>query len=203
MKKFLFIISIVIIQLGSAQAQEASPQDSSSIATEKVEVIKNYEAIIQQAKEKEVGLNEKTKDPVVINYSYSIDNRAQLDFERPEEVVRPLTYKSDHIDKDVKDGSFYGGYGNFKTLSLGAAYHYYIEDWLEAGFSYDHLSADNTERSYQKFNTNRGKFYASYFLGKKTKAGVEGIFRSSDHYSFNGVPTDSVSPVQLPVEVIG
>lgn len=203
MKKSLITL-VAIFSTCSLIAQDSSKQDTSNIATEKVEVIKNYEAIIQQAQKKNIDLNYAPKAPLVINYKYDIQSEAKLDFERPEERIRPLSYKHENAFKDIKDGSVYGGYGTYKSLNAGAAYHYYIEDWLEAGFRFDHFSAADKDLAFQKYNTNNGQLYASYFLSKKTKVGLEAKYNSFDHYTETNFIGDSLPGIsQQPVDQLG
>ena len=131
---------ILITILFFCYCLKAHSQDTTSIATEKVEVIKNYEAIIQQAKKKKLSEEALEKKMIDIEYKYQINSEAQLDFDRPEEIIRPVSYNEEQARKeDIKDGSIYGAYGNLSSLNFGAAYHYYIEDWINAGFKFDHF----------------------------------------------------------------
>lgn len=179
MRKAIILFFLPVITF----AQSVDP-DTSSISTEKVEVVKNYEAVIQQARAKKipVALPDEQKRP--ISYSYELKSEIKLDFERPTEIIRPVRYSTPRKpDPDIKDLSLYGSYGNYKTLSAGAAYHYYIEDWLDAGFRFDHFSADDTALPFQKYNTNDARFYASYFLTPKTKARVQLRYNNNNHYT--------------------
>ena len=192
MRKLITALYLTLSFSYGLLAQETSSQDTSKIATEKVEVIKNYEAIIQQARQKDIKLNPVEKETVKIDYNYKIKSEARLDFDRPKEVVRPLSFNERNTQEDIKDGSIYGGYGNFKSLNAGLAYHYYIEDWIEAGIKYDHFSADDTALPFQQYNNNEALIYASYLLNKKTKIGIDGVYGSSDHYTNQETPEDNI-----------
>ncbi len=202
MKSKIIILLLIVLPV-CLGAQDNTEVDSTGIATEQVEVIKNYEAIIQQAVQKPISPKTLDKNPIVINYKYDIQSEAKLDFERPDEVVRPLTFNESNRTEDIKDGSIYGGYGNLKTLTLGAAYHYYIEDWLEAGFKFDHMSANDETLPFQKFNNNEGQLYASYFLNKKTKLGFDALYRTSDHFTESPIPGDTTGASNQPIDQLG
>ncbi|NNL93975.1 MAG: hypothetical protein HKO66_17155 [Saprospiraceae bacterium] len=180
MKKFTQ--NIILIFLGFSSV--LSGQDTTSIATENIQVIRNYEAIIQQAKQKKIGVEKADEQLVPINYSYNLKSEVDLDFDRPDPIIRPKTYKvPDPTNNDLKDGRIYGGYGNLSTLKLGGAYHYYIEDWVEAGFKVDHHSAADQSVDFQKYANTDGHLYLGYFLSNKTKATLEFRGGNSKHYS--------------------
>lgn len=193
MKKINLYICICALCLVS---KNLLAQDTTAIATEKVEVIKNYEAIIKQAQRKSI----KTQVPVTeqrkIDFNYALKSEAKLDFERPNEVIRPISYDPVRKTEDIKDGNAYASYGNYNTLGLGAAYHYYIEDWLDLGFKADHFSAKDNSLPHQKFNTNTAKLYGSYYLGRQTKAGAEFRFKSFDHFSPFTTSMDSLEATE-------
>lgn len=176
--------------------QSLMGQDTTAIATEKVEVIKNYEAIIKQAQRKTI----KTQAPVIekraIDFNYTLKSESKLDFERPDEIIRPISYDPKRKTEDIKDGNAYASYGNYNTLGLGAAYHYYIEDWLDLGFKADHFSAKDNTLPHQKFNTNSGMLYGSYYLGRQTKAGAEFRYKSFDHFSPIFTSMDSIEATE-------
>lgn len=174
-----------------------SQQDTSSIATEKIEVVKNYEAIIQQAKKKELQVVSEERVTKSFNYNYDFKADVKLDFERPDPVVRPLSFSEASKQlEDVKDGQFYAGYGTYKSLNLGGAYHYYIEDWFEAGFKVDHMSAKDADFNFQRYANTNGKLYASYFVNPKTKIGLDVNVSNSKHFtSLNGL-MDSLSSTE-------
>ena len=138
MRSLIILIGLLISITVVAQ------QDSTGIASEKVEVVKRYQASILQANRKEINFKreETTKSP--IRYSYNLSGEKIIDFERPNPEIRPIGFKGNtETKKKVYNGYLYGGYGSHKTLPLGAAYHYYIEDWVDFGFSIDHFSADS------------------------------------------------------------
>lgn len=176
------ILRIVCLAVFSTSAIYA--QDTTAIATENIQVIRNYEAIIQQAKRKKVAVQKENSTLEAINFSYEINSNVNLDFERPEPVVRPKTYQLEDVtSKDLYDGRIYGGYGNYKSLTLGGGYHYYIEDWVEAGVKFDHMSANDSNFEFQKFANSDGELYFGYYLNSQNK--VKALVRggNSRHYS--------------------
>lgn len=127
---FVFIFSLL------------SGQDTTGIPSENVEVIKRYQASILQSTRKDIHFEKKESTKAPINYSYNVSGEKVIDFERPSPEIRPLGYEGEPVDQQkLKNGYLYGAYGTHKTVSAGAAYHYFIEDWLNAGFKVDHFSA--------------------------------------------------------------
>jgi len=174
------ILLFSVIAFNTLNAQ----QDSTSISTENIEVIRNYEAIIQQAKRKKILVNKQGVNLPEINYTYNVNSSVDLDFERPEPVIRPKTFKLESkVNEDIKDGRLYGAYGNYSTLKFGGAYHYYIEDWVEAGVKFDHMSAKDNNIAFQKYGDTDGELYLGYFLNDKTKATVELRGGNSKHHT--------------------
>lgn len=178
MRNIYLILFLAISCVVSAQ------QDSTSIASEKVEVVKRYQASILQSNRKEIPFQreETTKPP--LNYSYNLTGEKIIDFERPNPEIRPIGFQGNTaVRKKILNGYVYGGYGAHKTLPAGAAYHYYIEDWIDAGFRIDHFSAESTKTS----ETTNGLFnsayrdiqsslYLGYHLGEQTKIRLEGDY---------------------------
>ena len=145
-------------------------QDTIKLPSDKVEVVKNYEAIILQARKKNFTVEPVNRSYNPINFSYSKKNPKAIDFERPAPIIQALSYRAeDDRPDDVKDGSIYGSYGTLNTINAGAAFHYYIEDWIEAGFQVDHFSAKDNDLAFQKMGTTGANVYAGYYLNPRTK----------------------------------
>lgn len=200
--KYLYITFFLLIAMLCSK-QSNGQTDTTSIATEKVEVVKNYEAIIQQAKRKKLDLPMPDIDKKSISFDYTLRSEAQLDFDRPKELIRPISYKPERTIQDIKDGNFYASFGNFRTLGLGGAYHYYIEDWLDLGFKADHFSARDNALPFQKFNTTSGKVYGSYFLSKQIKTGAEFRYKGFDHFSPVTIAEDSIAATEQSFQSFG
>ena len=165
----LLFISFIAVQSFGQQ------QDSTTISSENVEVVKNYEAIIATAVKKDIPINYEPNRPAKKNYTYRTDKNVDLDIETIEPSIRPKIYDEEKSDmSDIKDGTVYGAYGNMNTINAGGAFHYYIEDWMEAGFAVDHLSTRSPNNVYNRANTT-GSLYASYYLSPKNKIGIEGF----------------------------
>lgn len=171
-QSILFLFFIVTVNLSYAQI------DSTGLESETVSVVKSYEAQIQRAQQRKINVEAPIKKKVNTSYSYKLNNKTDIDFEREDPVIRPLTFSDDNeVVPDEKDGILYGAYGNNRTIKLGGAYQYYIEDWLDSGIQIDHHSnkSINTVSQYSpSTNITKGRLYASYFLSKRTKIGIEG-----------------------------
>ncbi|MBT8230485.1 MAG: TonB-dependent receptor, partial [Bacteroidia bacterium] len=68
-------------------------------------------------------------------------------------------------------------------INGGAAYHYYIEDWIEAGFKVDHFSAKNKDLAFQKFANTTSNLYAGYYFNPRTKIKLDLRGDFDRHYS--------------------
>jgi len=176
--------------------------DSMAIQAEKVEVVKRYEASILQARKKKISfeIEEKTHSP--ISYNYNVTTEKVIDFERPDPEIKALGYKGDPVtNPDLKDGYIYGAYGTHRTINAGAAYHYYIEDWLDAGFKVDHLSAQDTiDRYLSKMSQTQADVYLGYYLGAQSKVSLGGYTKLANHNSDN-FSIDALST--LPINKFG
>lgn len=181
----------------------AGQTDSLAIQAEKVEVVKRYEASILQARKKKISfeVEEKTHSP--ISYNYNVTTEKVIDFERPDPEIRALGYKGNPVtNPDLKDGYLYGAYGTHQTINAGAAYHYYIEDWLDAGFKVDHLSAQDTVDSYQsKMSQTQADIYLGYYLGTQSKVSLNGYTKLANHNSAEFFGAEQLT--SLPINKFG
>lgn len=172
-----------------------SSQDTTGIPSESVEVIKNYEAAIAQASRKDIVIEARKQDLPTINYQYDLSSPKPIDFNRPDPVIRAKALDIEYEREDIKDGSVYGAYGNYRTIKAGAAYHYYIEDWVEAGLSIDHFSARDGEAPHQKFSRTKGELYAGYYFNPDTK--IRGTIYGDFVKHFTKIPSvtsDTIDP---------
>ncbi len=174
---YLFLFLVVSCTL-------AAQQDSTSIASEKVEVVKRYQASILQSNRKEIPFQKEETSKAPLSFNYNLTGEKIIDFERPDPEIRPIGFKgSTEVRKKMLNGYVYGGYGAHKTLPAGAAYHYYIEDWIDAGFRIDHFSAESSksiETLNGQFNSAyrdiQSSLYLGYHLGEQTKIRLEGDY---------------------------
>jgi len=201
------ILSFIIISLFACQLL-AQVTDTTALESENVAVYKSYEAAVAQATQKSIDIVTPVHQIIKKNYSYKLNNKKSIDFERSNPVIRPLAYDNEGSTiTDLKDATIYGAYGNLRTIKAGGAYQYYIEDWLDAGIKIDHFS--NKAQTYVNkqipslMNT-QGKIYASYFLSPKTKVGVEGNGRWNNRAT-QFLPTSELDTTNynLPTNQIG
>lgn|GEM_PF-647934 len=191
-------------------------QDTIGIPSENVEVIKRYQAAILQSTRKDITFEKKETTKKPINYSYNITGEKVIDFERPAPEIRPLGYEGEPVSQQkLKNGYLYGGYGTHNTINAGAAYHYFIEDWIEAGFKVDHFSARgdtlyqydetlNPELQQLKFSNTEANVYVGYHLGSQTIVKLNGDLQLDRHVlnpTTSGLLLDTAST--LPVNTFG
>ena len=78
--------------------------DTSGLNTEKVEVVKRYEASILQARKKKILYEkEDSKNDSPINYIYNVTTEKVIDFERPDPEIRALGFKGEPISQNKKE----------------------------------------------------------------------------------------------------
>ncbi len=152
-------------------------QDSLGISTENLEVVKRFEASILQAEKKELEIEVAQKEVSPLVFRYDLNTEKIVDFDKPEPEVRALGYKHEDVKKpEVKNGYVYGGYGTHATLTAGGAYHYYIEDWMEAGFKVDHFGAAGEQESVDlNYRRTKADVYTGYYLNPNTKIKLKGF----------------------------
>jgi hypothetical protein len=154
-----------------------SQVDTTKLQSESVQVFKSYQANINTSQRKTIHIKAPKVNKISPTYSYNLSNNVAVDFERAEPSIRPLNFNEDRNVLDQKNGMIYGAYGNLKTIKAGGNYHYFIEDWLEAGVQVDHHSNSSIVTAQQfspDLNSTSGKLYGSYFINDRTKLGVEG-----------------------------
>lgn len=156
-----------------------------NLPSDQVEVVKNYEAIILQAIKKDIPVQQRDVEHQPISFFYTKKTPKLIEFDRPDPQIQALSYNvQNKRTTDIKDGNFYGSYGNLNTIAAGGAYHYYIEDWIEAGFKADHFSANDKSLDFQKLSTTNADIYAGYYFTPRTKLKLGG------HASFDRHRTD-------------
>ncbi len=173
MYKYLIII-IIIIFLSSISVQAQTQDSIGSIQTEKIDVIKRYEASILQAQRKKIKPNIKTKSFSPISYNYQLESSKDVEFERPDPIIKVLGYKGKATERqEIKNGYLYGSFGNYSNITVGSGYHYYIENWLEAGYKIDHNQASNYDSINYKYSKSNANLYAAYYLGERNKVKLD------------------------------
>lgn len=191
---------LILITLLLGSVFHLQGQDTTGIPSENVEVIKRYQASIIQAKRKKLTFEKRESTKAPINYNYNISGEKIIDFERPAPEIRPLGYEGEPVTQHrLKNGYLYGGYGTHNTINAGAAYHYFIEDWLEAGFKVDHFSArGDTLLKYRsevdkeierlRYSNTEAKLYFGYHLGGHSVIRLSGDLDLRNHNQ-NSLPS--------------
>ena len=196
--KYIPLFALLLLVTISSLAQT----DTTGITAENVEVVKRYEAAILQARKKKIPITKPSSNKSPIQYNYNVTTEKVIDFDRPDPEIRPLGYTPEDVsDKDVKNGYIYGAYGTHSTINAGAAYHYYIEDWLDAGFKADFLSTrDSLNLGTRNFSDLDLDSYIGYHLGKQTKVRLHGnwnrtrredAFLLTENNEFGEIPYDT------------
>jgi len=170
--------------------------DTTQLPSENVEVVKNFKTQIEEAEMIPIAhpvIPEAAKQPE-FRFDYIINQAAPLEVSVPEPTIRALAF-TERKEHTVNNGFLKAGYGNLKSADVLGQYHFYIEDWLEAGIKGKFYNAQNTgDNPVQRMRDTGVGIYAAYFLGPQTKvkASLDSEFMR-DHF-YGGLPTipDSV-----------
>ena len=131
-KYILFIISQPLV----------AQQDSTKLQINQVEVIKSFEANLEDARKVVV----KSVIPVPKEYkpTYQYDiSIVPVELKYPDPQVKPLAMNADGPFV-VKNGFIHAGYGLLKNPEILAGYHFAKKDRYDAGIQINYESLNNT-----------------------------------------------------------
>lgn len=162
MNKYLIFIIIHITTFIAAQ------QDSTKLQIKQVEVVKSFEAILEDAKK--VNLKPILPTPSDFKPSYKYDITivpAVLNYQDPQ--IKPLAMNPDG-PFIVKKGFLHGGYGLRKNPELLAGYHFSKKDKFDAGIQINYEALDNSAKNaWQKYSNTGIDLYANYLVKENMK----------------------------------
>lgn len=161
--KYTVIIALLWITI-NLNAQS----DTSYLEIKQVEVIKDFEAIIQNASlltVKPVTPQSKDFNP---NYKYSISVFPVKAVDIKPQIM-PLSINQDP-PFIVKKGYIFGAYGIKNNFNLMAGYHLAQKDRYDAGIHLGYNALDNTSSvPYQKYSNTQIALYGNYLLKENLK----------------------------------
>lgn len=145
-------------------------QDSIPLPTQALEVVKQFEPKIEDAKPIDISpkLSIQTEYPS-LNLSYATPPQI-FTIAYPDPVIKPLVYEEEDESVNYRDGYVKLGYGNNFSPLVEGQVHYDIQNWFQTGISLKHMSArDTTPEVFRSTYRTLAEFYVSYFLTDQTK----------------------------------
>lgn len=158
-----FIFTILM-----ASSQLAAQKDSTKIELNQVEVIKSFEANLEDAQKITIKSVLPIQKPFSPSYKYDI-TIAPIELKYPEPQIKPLAMNPEEPFK-VNKGYFKAGYGILSNPDIKAGYHTSKKDTYDAGIHIDYNALDNSNKNpYQKYSNLLADFYGSYMIKENTK----------------------------------
>jgi hypothetical protein len=158
---FFGLLMIVYIQV-------AAQSDSTKIQINQVEVIKTFEAILEDAKKIQIKSVLPVQKEFNPQYKYDI-SIVPIELKYPDPQIKPLAMDADAPFK-VNKGFIQAGYGLRKNPEVMAGYHTSKKDSYEAGFIINYESLDNSSKNpYQKYRDAGLDLHGSYMIKENMK----------------------------------
>lgn len=172
---------------GSLLIGDAQVRDTTQLPSEQVEVVKYFQSNLVDAEMIPIALPEIPEQEEVskTNFTYAINPPRPLQVEIPEPEIRALAFTEDK-EFDSNNGYLKMGYGNLNSPEVLGQYHYFIEDWFEAGVKGNYLTAKSKSNVLQKMADRGFGAYAAYYLNPRTKvkATFDGDWDQIHFYNF-------------------
>jgi hypothetical protein len=161
-----YIIIIIIGLLTSTFI--FSQKDSTKLDIKQVEVIKSFEATLEEANFIPVAPIMLVAPAFNPKYEYDI-SIVPLELQYPDPQIKPLAMNPDE-PFIVKKGYLYAGYGFRKNLDVKLGYHVIKKDRYDAGIHLGYESLDNSSNvPFQKYRDADAALYGNYLLKENLK----------------------------------
>lgn len=169
-----FVLLFLSIALGAQQEELEGSQ---------VEIIKNFEATIEDAQM--VKFNPSVPYPVPLNRTYKYDvTVVQLPLKYPEPVIQALSMKKDN-PFDAKKFYVKGGYGSLANPFANMRYAHHLSDLYAFDVAVDHFSLDNSSRqNFQKMTNTTIGLNTKFRIGENVHLHAGGDFMTDRRYLY-------------------
>lgn len=202
-------IHILLITLCASTGTKLLAQQP-GLPTEKVEVVKNFNARLADAEKIHAGPAALPIDTTVALKPYQVDaDPMPLEYEAPK--LRPLALRREKLP-ELYQGYLKGGYGNLRSPYVEGGYTFRTKsNDFDAHLGFLHHSASNTRIENQRFASTQSVLNARYTLPAGLTIAAEGGFNQMavgyygyDHDSLDFTPEQSrqaFNKVHLGMEV--
>lgn len=141
------VFALILCSMGLSTALIAQTKD---LPTEAVEIIKNFDARLEDAEKVGIAPATLTLDTSVQRQTYFVESTpTRLEYPAPR--LRPLAYKREEI-QDQYNGFVKAGYGLPKSPFVEAGYAFRLEDRFDAHIGILHHAANNKKLDNQRFS---------------------------------------------------
>ena len=162
MQKYITILFI------SASTLLLGQQDSTKLNIKQVEVVKSFEAELEQANMVVVKPVMPTQPAFKPEYKYDI-TIVPYDFKAPDPRIKPLAMNPDG-PFIVKKGFVHAGYGLRKNPDFTAGYNLALKDKYDAGIMLHYDALDNSAKNpFQKYSNFGLDIYGNYLIKENLK----------------------------------
>lgn len=174
---------LIIVLLSFSSFHLYAQTDTTKLKLNQVEVIKTFEANLEDAQKikiKYVLPEQKTVNP---KYDYDI-TIVPLTLKYPDPQIKPLAMNPD-AEFYVNKGYIKAGYGVLRNPEIYAGYHISRKDAYDAGLHLQYQSLSNTSKNpYQQYRDASVAIYGSYMLKENLKltAGLNTDFKKRYFY---------------------
>lgn len=178
MNRFIIFITFLVANQLSAQ------NDTTKIQLNQVEVIKSFEANLEDAQKVTIKSVLPVQKPFSPAYKYDI-TIVPIELKYPDPQIKPLAMNPDSPFK-VNKGYIIAGYGILNNPDVMAGYHTAKKDTYDAGIHLDFSALDNSNKNpYQKYSNLSADVYGSYMVKENTKlyGGVK--FANNNRYFYH------------------
>lgn len=178
MNRFIIFITVLVANQLSAQ------NDTTKIQLNQVEVIKSFEANLEDAQKVTIKSVLPVQKPFSPAYKYDI-TIVPIELKYPDPQIKPLAMNPDSPFK-VNKGYIIAGYGILNNPDVIAGYHTAKKDTYDAGIHLDFSALDNSNKNpYQKYSNLSVDVYGAYMIKENTKlyGGVK--FANNNRYFYH------------------
>jgi len=189
--KFFPIIFILFLPFGALNAQ--IKQDTSKLDLNQVEVIKQFDAILIDAKRIHFNPSLPPANTTFQKYDYNV-TIVPIDINYPTPEIRALAMPTDE-PFDINKGFIKAGYGTAKSPSFTGSYHTQSKDKYHGGIYANYIAMDNSQNTpNQKFSELDLDLFGSYVWKENTQINAKAFgdikTRQLWHEDFQQVDTN-------------
>ncbi len=179
-----------------------SAQPDSDLPSEQLEVIKEFEAHLEDSEKLDVKPDLPPLNTNAQQVKYNIPDQ-NMDIEYLPPTIRPIAMKSEKL-ADIYSTYLKLGYGIPASPYGELGYNYRKDENYNFGVLLKHHSAKKKDVDFQQFMENYGKLYGSYYFGSSLGADAALHFKNDQvhFYGFNFDPTDSTDYVREDVKQV-
>ncbi len=175
-----FIIYFTLL----ATSQLVAQKDTTKIQLNQVEVIKSFEANLEDAQKVTIKSVLPVQKPFTPSYKYDI-TIVPIELKYPDPQIKPLAMNPDSPFK-VSKGYLHAGYGILNNPDIMAGYHTSKKDTYDAGIHIDYSALDNSNKNaYQKYSNLGIDIYGSSMIKENTKLYGNVKYGSQNRYFYH------------------